>query len=351
MTYCDNQWLSDFTYEALMDTFKAGPVLTAADPRSVDQTDRLLVVGTIDPETNEVNLQPLFVIPNAGDVKPRQPGDYTILLRAADGSVRARYPFTPERYEGGPDDNPDRDVNLLAINELVPFVSGTAQVAIVGPQGVLASVQAGANPPSVTVLSPNGGEVFSGDEIAVSWTASDPDGDPLTFNVQYSPDNGATWGMVAQNLTGTSATLDATNFAAGNQGRVRVWVSDGINTASDQSDGTFVIPNRPPTVRILEPADGTTVFVGQTLNLEADAYDVDVGSLDGTQVQWTSSLDGVLGIGAQLSVSTLSVGTHQITVRADDGQGGVATASVSVTVRDDFRELDSPTIFLPVILK
>ncbi|MCS7041107.1 MAG: fibronectin type III domain-containing protein, partial [Caldilineales bacterium] len=209
--------------------------------------------------------------------------------------VRARYPFTPGRYDGGPDEDPERHVDLLAINELVPFVPGTAQVDIVGPEGVLTSVQAGVSPPSVTVLSPNGGEVLSGNEIVVSWNASDPDGDPLTFNVQYSPDNGATWEMVAQNLTGTSATLDATNFVAGSQGRVRVWVSDGINTASDESDGTFVIPNRPPTVRILQPADGTTIFLEQSLNLEADAYDVDMGSLDGAQVQWTSSLDGALG--------------------------------------------------------
>lgn len=75
-------------------------------------------------------------------------------------------------------------------------------------------------------------------------------------------------------------------------------------TASDTSDGAFVIPSRPPTVAILHPADGTTSAVEQSLNLGADAYDVDRGSLD-----------GALENGAQLSVSTLSVGTHQITVR------------------------------------
>ncbi|MDW8270700.1 MAG: hypothetical protein RMN24_16190, partial [Anaerolineae bacterium] len=66
--------------------------------------------------------------------------------------------------------------------------------------------------------------------------------------------------------------------------------------------------------------------------------------------RWTSSLDGALGTGAQLTVSTLRAGKHRITVRAEDGQGGVATAAVTVTVRDDLTEVGG-VMFLPVILR
>ncbi len=368
MTYCDNQWLGDFTYERLMNKFQDDPVAAAADLRTVDQTDRLLVTGTIDPATNTAELEPLFVIPNAGDIKQRVPGDYVIVLRSADGSVLVRYPFTPDVYDGGPTPDQERPVEILAIEELVPFVAGTAQVDILGPSGqLLASVKAGATPPSVQVLSPNGGETLTGNEFVVAWEAADTDGDPLSFIVQYSPDNGTTWnvvytsavddeepagqGTVAQNLAAFSVTLDAANFTAGAQGLIRVWASDGLHTVSDQSNATFTVPNRVPTVTIMAPANGTTIFVEQALNLEADAYDVDGGSMDEAQVQWTSSLDGALGEGAQLTVASLSVGTHQITVRADDGQGGVATASVTVVVRGDLAEPGSATLFLPLIVR
>jgi hypothetical protein len=40
-----------------------------------------------------------------------------------------------------------------------------------------------------------------------------------------------------------------------------------------------------------------------------------------------------------------------ITVQADDGQGGAATASVTVTVVGDLAEPAAATIFLPLILK
>jgi len=356
MTYCANQWVSDFTYEALMSRFQTGPTTAAAalDLRAVNQTDRLLVVGNIYTPTMTVTLQPLFVIPNAGEVEPRVPGEeYAIVLRGAGGAELARYPFTPKEVHGGPAPDQERNEDYLAISELVPYVAGTTQVVIEGPGGAaLKTVSAGANPPSVTVVSPNGGETLAGPTITVSWTASDPDGDPLSFNVQYSPDNGATWETVAQNLTGNSVELDAGNIVSGAQGLFRVWVSDGIHTASDTSNGTFVVPNRTPTVEILQPAGPLSVPISTTVNLEASAYDVDTGALDGAQVTWTSNLDGALGTGAQLSVASLSVGVHTITVRADDGQGGVATDTVQVTVTAGQPFTGNITdVFLPLILR
>jgi hypothetical protein len=69
----------------------------------------------------------------------------------------------------------------------------------------------------------------------------------------------------------------------------------------------------------------------QTLSLEAFAYDVGVGNLDGAAVRWTSDKDGVLGSGDQLSVTGLSPGDHVITVQAR-GLFGTATTSVPIVV-------------------
>jgi hypothetical protein len=76
--------------------------------------------------------------------------------------------------------------------------------------------------------------------------------------------------------------------------------------------------------------------------------------MDDGQVQWISSRDGLLGVGAQVTIASLSAGAHVITVRADDGHGGVATASVAVTVRADLTEPVIPPvgeIYLPLILR
>lgn len=343
MTYCNFKWVSDFKYDKLMTFYQTGTgvaLVAGGEP-----TDRLLVVGTIDIVSGEVRLQPLLVLPNADDVKPRVPGPYAIVLRGAGGTELARYPFTPEETIVDPPGDgtvPTEEPQLLLINEMVPYLEGTTQVDIEGPGGVLHSVAAGSGAPLVRLLTPNGGEVLNQPTITIEWTASDPDGDPLTFAVQYSKNDGATWELIAQNLTGSSVELDALNVGRTDAGKFRILASDGIHTASDDSDGIFTVPNRVPSASIMEPAGDVTIARDQTLVLEGEADDVDIGSLPDEQIEWRSNLDGVLGNGRSLEVTGLSLGTHIITMRADDGQGGIATDTVRVSVVESIDRLPPP---------
>ena len=177
----------------------------------------------------------------------------------------------------------------------------------------------------------DGGSV---DPISVTWVANGVDGDPLTFNLQYSPDNGATWEMIEQNLTATSVDVDARNIPRGTRALFRVWASDGINTLSDESDAPSVVPNHVPTVQITQPSQPTVILVGQPVVLRGEAFDIDTGTLPDEQLQWSSNLDGPLGHGGSVTTATLRQGVHTITFQADDGGGGVASATVGVTVVD-----------------
>ena len=187
--------------------------------------------------------------------------------------------------------------------------------------------------------------------MPVTWSASDPDGDPLHFDIQYSTDNGATWEMIAQNLTGTSHDIETSQLPASTQALIRVWATDGIHTASDQSNGTFTVPNHAPTVAISDPSGSATITEGQTLGLEAQAYDADTGTVPDAMVAWSSSLGGALGTGKQLSVDTLSIGTHTVTVTVNDGQGGIASATVQVVVGPN-TEVPAPNaVYLPALAR
>lgn len=335
MTYCAPQWISDYTYEAILDYVQdeITPVSAAAPalPANAQQADRLLVAGTINPATGAAELAPLFVIPNALDVVPRTPGDYAIVLRGNGGAQLARYAFTPEDLHSGPD-NPDGPsappVTLLSVSELVPYVAGTVRVDLTGPTGLLATVAAGAGAPSVTVTSPANGQVFSGATVPVAWTASDPEGDPLTFNVQFSADGGATWEMIAQGIQGNSVNLPRENLTSTTQGRVRVWATDGIHTSSATSAGAFTTATRNPQVQVTSPRTGTYVAVNQTLLLEAMAYSPNIGTLENSQITWFSSVDGQLGKGETLALTGLTPGVHTIAVIVNDGKG-LASAQVS----------------------
>lgn len=87
-----------------------------------------------------------------------------------------------------------------------------------------------------------------------------------------------------------------------------------------------------PTVTIVQPVDRTIVRAGRPVILQAMAENSSGGDLSARTV-WTSNLDGSLGTGASLVVTTLTVGVHTLTARVTDpGDGAIGTASVRLTV-------------------
>jgi len=323
MTYCPNQWISDVNYTEIMteviDNF--APVIPVAP---VAGLDRLLVQGVIYPD-GAVSLYPLFVIPEADDMEPNLPGPYAIVLRDADGEELARYPFTPDGMVS------EDGAGLLVISELLPYLPGMERLDIEGPGGaLLTSVTAGPTPPEVTLTGPPAGAHLPAGDLTVTWEAEDADGDPLTFDLEYSPDGGDSWSLVAPHLTGGSVVVSEQNLPAGDEARFRIWVTDGIHTNGDVG-APFTVANHPPTAEIIEPAVWGKITISQTLGLVGQAYDIELGTPDNSALTWSSDLQGVLGHGPELSVTGLMTGTHTITFEVDDGEE-TATDSVMVTV-------------------
>ena len=89
-----------------------------------------------------------------------------------------------------------------------------------------------------------------------------------------------------------------------------------------------------PSVTIDAPQSGHVLLEGQDLLLSGSAVDPQEGSLSGGSLVWSSSIDGFLGTGTSLTVSSPSVGIHVITLIANDSKGNQGTATVSVAVEE-----------------
>lgn len=343
MAYCARQWTSDFTVNGIM-TFmqqnfgNEGGAASLRPPQ-----DSFLVQGSILPSPGPVtaNIQPLFFLDEATDVTNPIPGNYAIVLRNAANTQLLRHPFTPDEVAEEDTETTQFPNDELAINELVPFVSGATRVEIEAPGGqVIGSINAGANNPIVTAVT--AGTITPGQPVNLSWTALDLDGDPLTFIVQYSDDNGASWRVASSYLRGArigggplfSTTIDPLDLTAGTQSRFRVLASDGIHTGTADS-GTFSVANNPPTAAIEAPGDDTTITLNEPITFRADAYDIDEGQPPTNEMTWTSSINGTLGNGNELTVSNLSLGEHTITFTVNDGSGGVVTDTITVEVTNE----------------
>lgn len=107
---------------------------------------------------------------------------------------------------------------------------------------------------------------------------------------------------------------------------------DGLPAGAPLLHVEFDAPaNHRPVLSITSPLRGTTVFEGANLSFGASALDLESGDLS-AGIGWTSSLDGVLGIGPGFVRSDLSEGLHTLTATVSDGQGGVTTRSRRLTV-------------------
>ncbi|MDF1515397.1 MAG: hypothetical protein P1S60_16425, partial [Anaerolineae bacterium] len=81
---------------------------------------------------------------------------------------------------------------------------------------------------------------------------------------------------------------------------------------------------------------------------EGFAYDTESGDRT-PMMTWHSSRDGFLGTGNELSVASLSGGSHTLTLTADDGEGHEGFDAIHLTVNMPFVFTDS--LFLPFVLR
>lgn len=103
--------------------------------------------------------------------------------------------------------------------------------------------------PRVTVLTPNGGEIWTAVNN-VTWEAWDTNQDEvLTYEVSLSSDKGATFQSIASNLNKTWYMWDCSECPILNTYLIEISVTDGIYFASDRSDSTFAAgePTTPTT--------------------------------------------------------------------------------------------------------
>jgi hypothetical protein len=215
---------------------------------------------------------------------------------------------------------------------VLPFTPGTHRIVFKYQDKVIGQVTASPHAPTVKLTSPaDGAHWGNSGEQTISWKGSDVDGKPLSYLVQFSADNGKTWNVMAANLHDTSLKFDASFLPGGAQSLVRVFATDGLNTAQVVS-GALTVDAKSPELAITAPQDSQSFDFGAPVVLHGLGADLKDGALTGDKLQWSSDKDGSLGTGATLVINTLSVGQHTISLSATNSDGLSTTVSVHVTI-------------------
>jgi hypothetical protein len=373
MSYCypTAPWISKYTYTCMFRTLRDGsrpsdcfrnytPPSAAQSLQSAQYPspsyrlsaqplpgDWLHVIGVIGGDGHTAAVNYIRRVGSVMGVPPRQPGSYSVHLLDAQGRLLAEYPFTPSMAHHAS--------GAMSFEIVEPFVAGTAEVRIVtataaglssaafvctlgvgstqAAGAVLARVPVSAHPPAVSnVALTNPPNPVAGN-VTLGWNASDPDGGPLSFDLFYSHNGGASFLPLQSGVSGSSATIDAAQIGGGSV-IFRVVASDGVQTTHADSQ-SYAVANQPPQPVILAPGDGGHVRWGQVVTLSGEATDAQDGGVTSDQLVWGTQ-HGTLGSGAELSVQ-LPAGPNRVTLTATNSAGLSASTTLTVYVDDDVR--------------
>jgi hypothetical protein len=224
MTYCDRQWLSAYTYSAILERLVAeGGSLTADGKRASDGSvvtgDLVSVVATVNLSRGTVVLASVARVGRGLANKAPDNSPASIRFVDARGQVLAEHRVV---LRPSTDAAPGQD-RMALIDAAVPLVPGVTQLQVILSGIVKASRPANLRPPTIRLNAPGPGAVLT-------WTAGHPDGLPLTFAVLVSVDDGRSWQTVAHGLTEPRYRLSRSDFQQSRSIQVRVLANDGFNT-------------------------------------------------------------------------------------------------------------------------
>lgn len=199
---------------------------------------------------------------------------------------------------------------------------------------VFDTITRSASTPSIydLVLSMPGAQP-EGEDILLTWSATDDDNDDLQYIVSYSVDSGRSYLVLSMNTDATSINISPDLLGGSDTARIAVSASDGLRSALVESE-IFSVQNKPPDASI-DASDGIIIFGPQSLVLTASGYDLEDGNLPSAAFSWRSSIDGDLGVGRYIVVSgaDLTAGEHEITMTATDSAGNQVADRIYITVR------------------
>jgi hypothetical protein len=335
MTYCDDQWLSDYNYGNILGTLcdedpancpdqavisprRRGRAMVAAETATKKaRGPRLHVTGTL-PRRARASFDSLAVMHGLKLTPRPRKSPYAVVLRDARGRTVGRYPFKPS--EVGED-------STLSVDEVVPFKRVTRRITIVKGRRTLDSARVSPHRPSAELTSPTKKRLRGA--VKVRWRVRDADGGHPRVTLLYTPD-GKRYIPVAADLRKRSYRVDLAALPGGKRAAFRVVANDGVLTGRDDST-RLRVPAKAPLVSIATPAPGTALTADQPVQLAATVLDLQDPRFESERLAWRSSLQGELGSGQAISAG-LSPGTHEITATATNSRGKSASATVSVQV-------------------
>lgn len=335
MSYGNNQWISPYTYQKLLDA-RGMHQFAPVDPRRLRS---LLVldfrVYRAVRGTSHVEIRKAARIEAAGMVPSRPAGassPVSLDLLDGNGRILATHHCTWASPHGGGHCGCgcggvtvplDREP-WLDFQEVVEWpAEGVASIDFHRGDDPFHTLVVG-EPPLVSIEEPERREAH----LLARVNTSHPR-ERVSVVVLFSADDGVTWQPVAFDPPNGEVAIEVDRLPGGERCLFRAIGTAELQSATADTQ-LFDLPQRPRRLYLDVPADHCMIAPG----LVALAAMVDtrgLGAIMPPDIRWTSSLDGELGSGYALTPD-LREGQHELIATAPDGLGGMLAERAIIIV-------------------
>lgn len=129
-------------------------------------------------------------------------------------------------------------------------------------------------PPDVEITDPADGDcVAGGGSTNIIWTATDQETGVSDIDLEYSTNGGGDWTNIDSDLPNTGSYSWNVPSVNSDQCRLRVCATDDVFNEGCEETGDFTIDSDAPTVDILTPTGGETLYADSTYDITWTAED------------------------------------------------------------------------------
>lgn len=320
MSYGSNQWISPYTYQAILNVRGLHPSARARPSRVYRP---LLVVAVRMFRDRSIELRRVLAIEAPGQV-PRQwegaSSPLSVDVLDANGKVLFTHHLlaVPARGCGGCGSGcggpvPRGREPWQDFDEAIEWPEGARSLSFHDGGDPLLVVDSG-EAPHLEVSEPERGE----SDLRFHITARHPRATP-SIAVLFTGDGGQSWWPIAFDPPDGAVVVTVSSLPSRGQSRFKVIATaDLLSTVVET--GTVDLPSATRQLHLLLPDQACGIPAGPVpLRVRIDLRGHALPSP--RELHWSSSIDGDLGTGPEL-VAELSAGTHAVTVTAPDGVGG-----------------------------
>lgn len=307
MSYCQPEWLSDYTYVALYNDQRTNG---AMELPPVEES--LFIRATLN--GGEWQMKPVYSFDKAPNAS--QNGNYMVELLDAAGNVLVAQPVWALVAE-------EHGLRAESIFATLPRPDApVASIRIISAHSQAVVAQRTLNAAALAVTAPQLQLAEANTQATLNWAAPD-----VPAIVRYSADGGQSWEALAVDVLGGSLPVDLTTLPGGANGRFQILLADSSEAAALEVTLPVVLPDHAPTVWLTGPetavAGAFALFYAQASDVEEGALQTFSWMVDGVPVEATNSL----------FLDNLAVGEHEITLTVVDGAGQTAVTTQTLVVQ------------------